>query len=598
MARSRLRVVEDNSSTPAGGAAAFDGPQSDAGAVFVAEMARQDGWRQRRFAGALLLALVFAQFGLQQLRLAPDVATAWRVAAVLLALALLAWRPVSGPRLPAAVWAVPVAALAAWPSAGAAPAMAHAWWPLVAFVVLALASVLAPVRGAGIAVLAAIPAAAAGGGPAAWWPAALAAAVGLALVWWQRRRWLQQTMDAWQRARESQALRQEYEAALRRDDDKSHFLAIASHDLRQPVHALGLFAATLHKRLADSAERALARDLLRSVDALERSFNAMLDISRLDCGAVSPRAQTFPLRDVFRRLHMQYGGQAELAGLVLRFSPGCKSVTSDPQLLERIVGNLVQNALRYTSSGGVVVVARSTSTHVNIEVWDSGPGISEQELPRIFQEFYQVGRSRRDRSQGLGMGLAIVKRLAALLGHRLEVVSEPGRGTMFRLGVRLDTLGEIGRDTAAADTQPMEPDNDAPRMVLVVDDEEPIREGLRQLLQEWGYQVMTAADAAQAEAAAVALEGRIDLLVSDLHLAHGIGGQELVAGVRRLCGRELPAILVTGDTAGQALREVAAGDDPVLFKPVQPRRLLETVRGLLQSQPAPSSSTRIHRSPD
>jgi CheY-like chemotaxis protein len=146
--------------------------------------------------------------------------------------------------------------------------------------------------------------------------------------------------------------------------------------------------------------------------------------------------------------------------------------------------------------------------------------------------------------------------------------------------VQLGTLGGLDEETAAADTVPMSVDE--PQMVLVVDDEEPIREGLRLLLQEWGYQVMTAADAAQAERAVAALEGRVDLVLSDLHLGPGPGGQDVVAVVRRLCAREVPAILVTGDTAGEALRAVVAGADPVLFKPVQPRHLFEAMRHALE----------------
>jgi CheY-like chemotaxis protein len=367
---------------------------------------------------------------------------------------------------------------------------------------------------------------------------------------------------------------------VRTDRDKSRFLAIASHDLRQPVHALGLFAATLQRRLLRSPDEPLARNLMRAVDALERSFNAMLDISKLDAGALSPQVVTFPLRDMFRRLHMQYAGQAELAGLGLRFAPGGKSVTSDPQLLERIVGNLIQNAIKYTARGGIMVVARRTTTHVNVEVWDTGCGIAASELPRIFEEFYQVGRGERDRSHGLGMGLAIVKRLAALLGHRLEVASTLGRGTMFRIGAPLGGLPGIQEELAPADTQPM--NAQTPQMVLVVDDEEPIREGLRLLLLEWGYQAMTAADGAQAEQAVSALEGRVDLVLSDLHLGDGPDGREVIAQVRRLCGREVPAILVTGNTAHDEVQRAAASGDPVLFKPVQPRGLFDAVRAALR----------------
>lgn len=394
-----------------------------------------------------------------------------------------------------------------------------------------------------------------------------------------RRVWRRQTRRVIEQADLLRRFERERDQARRTDSEKSRFLAIASHDLRQPVHALGLFAATLQRRLQHSPDEALARNLMRAVDGLERSFNAMLDISKLDAGALSTRVETFALRDMFRRLHMQYGGRAEFAGLGLRFSPGGKSVTSDPQLLERIIGNLVQNAIKYTSRGGIVVVARSTERSVNIEVWDTGCGIAPEELPRIFNEFYQVGHGERDRSHGLGMGLAIVKRLAGLLGHRLEVASTLGRGTMFRIGVPIGGLPGIQEDLGPADTQPMT--IEIPQMVLVVDDEEPIREGLRVLLQEWGYQVITAANAAQAELAASALEGHVDLVLSDLHLGDGPDGVEVVAAVRRLCGRDVPAILVTGETAPEQIQPLAAGEDPLLFKPVQPRRLYDALRATL-----------------
>ncbi len=435
----------------------------------------------------------------------------------------------------------------------------------------------------------------AGLGPAAMlarptpWLAAVwlfAGALTTAAVWaaavlqhrvWQRGE--RRLMAAEARARLLEAERDE---AVRTDQDKSRFVAIASHDLRQPVHALGLFAATLQKRLQHTPDEALVRNFLRAVDDLERSFSAMLDISRLDGGALTPRVDTFALRDLFRRLQMQYGGQAELSGLGLRFSTGRKSVTSDPQLLERIVGNLVQNAIKYTAQGGVVVVARSTATHVNIEVWDTGVGIPAAELPRIFEEFYQLAGGRRERSHGLGMGLAIVKRLARLLGHRLEVASRPGRGTMFRVGVPIGALPGIQDELAPADTLPMHVL--MPKMVLIVDDEEPIREGLRVLLQEWGYQTITAANAAEAEQAVVALEGRVDLVLSDLQLDHdptAPDGTAVVETVRRLCGYPVPAVLVTGNTSQQAVQALAAGGDPVLFKPVQPRRLFDAMRAAL-----------------
>ncbi|MFM2068504.1 MAG: hypothetical protein RLZZ584_3413, partial [Pseudomonadota bacterium] len=276
------------------------------------------------------------------------------------------------------------------------------------------------------------------------------------------------------------ALTAERDAARRSEDDKSRFVAAASHDLRQPMHALGLFVATLERRLAGAPEEPLVRNMMRAIEVLDRSFTAMLDISRLDAGTVRPSMQSFPLRDLFRRLHMHFAGQADSAGLALRFSPGGKSVTSDPQLLERVLGNLLQNALRYTRSGGVVVLARSRGDRVNIEIWDSGCGIPEADLPRIFDEFYRVttpaGHASPEAAQGLGMGLAIVRRLVALLGHTLDVQSIPGKGTLFRIGIAHTPFAESQAQAGASDTVPAPAF--AARTVLVVDDEPSIREGL------------------------------------------------------------------------------------------------------------------------
>ena len=479
-------------------------------------------------------------------------ALAWLAAACLVAPAWL----VSSQARPALIVAVAMAAVASTSVLAMRPAAAIGFSlvPLVSSLALATAWVwpIVGLLGSGLSV-----------------------AVGIM----RRRGWRKQTRALIEQGEQLRRLERERNDAQRTDHEKSRFLAIASHDLRQPVHALGLFAATLERRLQQSADEPLARNLMRAVDGLERSFNAMLDISKLDAGALLPRPESFALRDMFRRLHMQYGGQAEFAGLGLRFSPGGKTITSDPQLLERIVGNLIQNAIKYTAAGGIAVVARSTASCVNVEVWDTGCGIAAADLPFIFDEFYQVGSGERDRSHGLGMGLAIVKRLGSLLGHRVEVCSTPGRGTMFRIGVPVGGSTGIQEDLNPADTQPMT--IEVARMVLVVDDEEPIREGMRLMLQEWGYQVMTAANATQAELAVTALEGHVDLVVSDLNLGNGADGTAVVNAVRRLCGREVPAILITGETGHDRIQHLAAGEDPLLLKPVQPRRLFDALRAAL-----------------
>ena len=406
-----------------------------------------------------------------------------------------------------------------------------------------------------------------------------ASAVAALLAIWQHRRWVAAARASFDQADQIRRLEAARDAAVKADQEKSRFLAIASHDLRQPVHAIGLFAATLEKRLEGSAEEPLVRNLSRAIDGLDRSFNVMLDISRLDAGAIEPRVQHFPLRDLFRRLHMHFAGQAEQKELGLRFSPGGKSISSDPQLIERVMSNLVQNALKYTEQGGVVVVARSTRTHLHLEVWDTGIGIQADDLPRVFDEFYQVGHGHRVRAQGLGMGLAIVKRLVQLLGHELSVSSRPGRGTMFRLRIALGGLAEIQDLTAAADTLPMPILQ--PRTVLVLDDEEAIREGLCMLLQEWGYDAIAAGSIAQAERAVSRLEAPPDLILSDLHLGDGPDGIAGIEAIRRQCGCHVAAMLITGDTSHAEIRRATESGHPVLFKPVQPRKLYDALRGLM-----------------
>ncbi|MGC3987158.1 MAG: hybrid sensor histidine kinase/response regulator [Pseudorhodoferax sp.] len=514
-------------------------------------------------AAALACALLARQLG----RLAPGVRRRQRLRRRACGALLLAWALL----LCALPWLLPATA---------------ATGPAMALVLLAplLAALLAPL-GPPVALLAAVPASQAlawalQGAPAsATGSAAAAALLAAALALLGHRRWRRQRRAFSERGDALHALETALRAAHRADRDKTRFLATATHDLRQPVHALGLFAGALELRLLGTGQEPLVRNVTRSIEGLERSFNAMLDVSRLDAGAVEPNLQHFPLRDVFRRLHMQYAGQAEARGLGLRFAPGGKSVTSDPQLLERILGNLLQNALRYTERGGVVLVARSTRSHIHVEVWDTGVGIAPAELPRIFDEFYQCGRSTRGRSQGLGMGLAIVRRLARLLDHGLTVASHPGRGTMFRLAIARGGLPEIRDATAAADTRPM-PVPQA-RAVLVIDDDEAIRDGLRILLEEWGYAVTAVASAQAARQAAAGMELPPDLIVSDLHLGEDADGIAAIAAVRRQCGYEVPAIVVTGDTTHEELQRAAEAGHTVLIKPLQPRKLLGTVRGML-----------------
>ena len=374
-------------------------------------------------------------------------------------------------------------------------------------------------------------------------------------------------------------LHRQMELTARASREKSQFLASASHDLRQPLHALSFFGATLERRMAGSVDQPLIYNMMRSIEALDKSFGAILDISKLDAGAVEPHVQSFPIRDLFRRLQMSFAGQAEEAGLQLRFRDGAKIVTSDPQLLERILANLVQNGLRYSRPGaGVLVGARRRRGGVSLEVWDAGIGIAAAELPKVFDEFYQVANPERDRSKGLGMGLAIVKRLSELLGHELTVHSRPGAGSMFRVWVARAHAEQIDEFTVGAETLPGALDD--PRTVLLLDDEEAIRTSVGKLLAEWGYDVVAVSTTAEAVAAARRREGLVDVVISDLRLRDGEDGLRAIEQVRAVCGFDVPALLVTGDTAPEQVRRVHESGHIVLYKPVQPKDLLTVLKKL------------------
>jgi signal transduction histidine kinase/CheY-like chemotaxis protein len=348
--------------------------------------------------------------------------------------------------------------------------------------------------------------------------------------------------------------------------EKNRFVAAASHDLRQPMHALGLFTSALERCVTTPAGRTTLLNLQRCIDSLDRSFNSVLDIARMDGGTVEPELQSFPVRDLFHRLHLHFGGQAEALGLALRFSAGGKFVRSDPQLLERVLGNLIQNAIRNTRRGGIVVVARSRSDQVSLEVWDTGCGIAAEELPRIFDEFYRGAAQRRDGGRGLGIGLAIVKRLAQLLDHTLTVRSIPGRGSVFAVRVPRTDLGTLHGSTRMA--EPVRLGSDETRTLLVVDDDIKVREGTAALLSQWGYSVVVAESADAACHVATSCAGSLGGMVCDLHLGAGADGIETIERVRAAVGHPVPALLVTGDSSPQQIARIERSGHRALVKPV------------------------------
>jgi two-component system, sensor histidine kinase len=356
---------------------------------------------------------------------------------------------------------------------------------------------------------------------------------------------------------------------------KTRFLASASHDLRQPLHAMSLLVGVLGQRARGQGLDDLVERIGRSAEELESLLKAILDISRLDAGIERARIETLCVDDLLARIERHYAPTAQAQSLGLRVRPSSAWVRSDEAMLARVLDNLVGNALRYTRRGGVLVAARLRPESVVFEVRDTGVGIAADRLDDIFEEFVQLHNPERDRAKGLGLGLSIVRRTAQLLGHRIEVASTPGRGSVFRLTV---PRAAPPATAAIASVAPAAVGLDG-LAVLVIDDEAPIRLAFVELLQAWGCDCAAAADADGALALLARWPHAPDAIVCDYRLAQG-NGIDVVARLRGALGANVPALIVTGDISAERLIDIARSELPVMHKPVNPARLREWLGAL------------------
>jgi two-component system, sensor histidine kinase len=397
---------------------------------------------------------------------------------------------------------------------------------------------------------------------------------------WQRKRL--ENVDLVEELRAQKAIadraRQAAETANR---SKTQFFAAASHDLRQPLHAMGLFAAALYEKVKDPEVLNTVRSINASVAALEGLFNELLDVSKIDSGVIQPRLTHFALEEMFGRLRDEFAAEAREKGLRLTVTSGGHTVVSDPVLLERIVRNLLGNAVRYTSEGEIALSASPLNGSLRIEVRDTGPGIGPQDQKRIFEEFVQLANPGRTSRKGLGLGLSIVQRLCALLGYEIRLVSEPGRGSAFSLEVPAGTAAESTPPEAAVPGGRVELSG---RLVVVVDDEAAIVEGMKVLLSGWGIDVIGSATGDEV-VPAVHSRGRMpDLIIADYRLAGGVVGTDVIDRLRRELDPEIPALLITGSTGAERVSEADSKRYGLLLKPVNPEALRELIgRKLLES---------------
>lgn len=363
----------------------------------------------------------------------------------------------------------------------------------------------------------------------------------------------------------AEELSEQRDVAERANIAKSKFLAAASHDLRQPLHALTLLSAALENKVADTETREIVASIRGSVGSLEKLFDALLDISRLDAGVMQPRLQHFELGVLLHRVCSEHTIEAENKGLDLRLEPCSFIAHSDPLLFERVLRNYLTNAIRYTENGGIHLRCVRSAGQLRVEVMDTGIGVPQPQRLAIFDEFFQLSNPERDREKGLGLGLAIVRRIAELLGHDYGVESAAGGGACFYIAVPEGDEALLVREQPAQ--APMS--SLVGLRVVVIDDDPAIRESTQKLLAVWGCDSLVVEN--ENDAARLARErfDSIDAIVADYRLREHRTGLHAIQRLRDEFGAQIPALLVSGDTSPERLREVAESGYTLVHKPVQ-----------------------------
>ena len=389
-------------------------------------------------------------------------------------------------------------------------------------------------------------------------------------------------LDVTERTRAEEALAAAKAEAERANQAKSKFLAAASHDLRQPVQSLTLLLSMIRDQVADKPKTANKVDMAASaVDSLNDLLTGILDISKLDAGVITPELTSVDAGELVGRLALEYQSRAAAIGLALRCVAKPSWVHTDPALLERIVRNLIENALRYTSKGGILVGVRRRGERVQLDVIDTGIGIPADRQAEIFEEFRQLNNPARDASRGLGLGLAIVSRLAKLLGASVEVASRLEHGTRF--SVLLPFASETPAEIEAAPAA-----DERGGRILVIEDNTALLEIYEMMLEDWGYEALCVTSGEKAIELAARERGRFDAILADHRLGYGLTGPAAAAEISRREGRSIPTLIVTGDTAKENIGEIGASGFAMLHKPVRGEDLRRTLALLLSGGDSPS----------
>ena len=369
------------------------------------------------------------------------------------------------------------------------------------------------------------------------------------------------------------------EDADRANKAKSLFLASASHDLRQPLNAMQMYIAALKSKVKDDEILTIVEDINSVSASTARLLNALLDVSELEVGAIKPRYEDFPINNIFTSIFQSFAPLAKDKNLQFRIVPSNITVKSDPDLLERILGNYMSNAIRYTKAGSVMIGCRRRGNMVSIEVWDTGCGISEDQMPNIFEDFYQIENKERDRSKGLGLGLALAKRLSISLNHSIEFKSTLGGGSCFSV---LVAIGEQKSSEVKLDVIPNIMDLTGAKVLLIEDDTDVLKATI-QLLESWGCIVEAGRDQDEIKDIIRSSSFQLpDIIVADNRLP-GASGIDIVKLVRQELGAIIPSVIVTGDVERSHVQSITEKGFPVLLKPIQPAKFRAILSHLINS---------------
>lgn len=384
-----------------------------------------------------------------------------------------------------------------------------------------------------------------------------------------------------ERERIEHALREARDAAEEANRSKDKYLAAASHDLLQPLNAARLLISTLRERSLPASEQNLVERTHQALEGAEDLLTDLLDIARLDQAAIKPDLDVYSLEELLAPLVSEFQPVAAATGLALREHYGEHLLNTDLRLLTRILRNFLSNACRYTEQGRILLAARKRGVFVDLQVWDTGTGIAEDQLESIFLEFNQLNVGRAAERKGVGLGLAIVERIAGILGYPITLRSQPGRGSVFSIRVPLASTTQQRAVAPLALPQQRLGDPLPGRRLLVLDNELSILHSMSALLEQWGCEVLTATD--QASALQVLGECAPELILADFHLDHGVIGSQVVEHLRQHFGLNIAAVMITADRSDQCRRALHGMGVPLLNKPVKPGKLRAVLSQILQT---------------